>query len=177
MPTMLIRYTLTFALSAGLVGMSGCMPSVEEDTRTFSDGDNVENTDPHDHAHVHGPHDGHLVELGGEGYHAEVTFDGPTRTLGVYLLAADAKTALPTAAQEISARLELAGKKQEFKLAAVPQMGDPEGQASYFELKDPEALKDVKDIEAVHGEVVATIGETQYRGEIGHDHHDHDHKH
>jgi hypothetical protein len=140
---------------------AGCQPGAD-DTRTFSEADNVENTDPHDHAHAHGPHEGHLVELGGEDYHAEVTFDPATRMLAVYLLNSDVKTPLPTDAESVSARLEIAGAKQEFKLSPARLDGDPEGQSSHFELTEGTIPDSIKDAEDLQGEIVVTIGGAQY---------------
>jgi hypothetical protein len=166
---------LPAATCLGLMLPVGCMPSAEE-TRTFSETDNVENTDPQDHAHAHGPHEGHIVELGGEDYHAEVTFDPATRKLEVYLLQSDVKTALPTEAESVSARLDIGGEKQEFKLSAAKLAEDPEGKASHFVLTEGALPDSVKDAEGLHGEIVVTIGGAQYRGNITHDH-DHDHAH
>jgi hypothetical protein len=166
---------LTATTSLGLMLLAGCQPGAD-DTRTFSEADNVENTDPHDHAHAHGPHEGHLVELGGEDYHAEVTFDPATRKLEVYLLKADAQTALPTDAETVSATLEIGGQKQEFKLSPARLEGDPEGQSSHFVLTEGSLPDSIKDAEGLHGEIAVTIGGTPYHGDITHDH-DHAHAH
>ena len=48
--------------------------------------------DGHAHAHpAHGPHDGHLIELGEEEYHAELTHDDATKSVTVYLLDKETK--------------------------------------------------------------------------------------
>lgn len=178
-PRRLLISTGSFLALLGLVMFQGC--NQQGDTRTFTEGDNVTNTEPHDH-HAHGPHGGHIVELGGEAYHAEVTLDVPTRKLTVYLLGKDAKTPLPVDAASLSVRLVVGGEKQEVVLSPTPQAGDGEGLSSVFAMSEgavPESIHDAEDLE---GEVVVSFGGTQYRGAITHDHghdhgHDHDHAH
>jgi hypothetical protein len=47
------------------------------------------------HGHVHGPHGGHLVELGTQHQaHLEVAHDAAAGTMRIWVLAGDAKTAL-----------------------------------------------------------------------------------
>jgi hypothetical protein len=161
------------ALAFSLLGCNG-----GDETRTFTEQDDVANTDPHDHAHehAHGPHEGHLVELGGEDYHAEVTLSADRKPT-VYLLAADAKTALPIEAESVSLRLEVDGEKQEFKLAPAPAEGEADGKSSVFTLAEGSLPESIQDAEGLEGEVVVTFGGTQYRGAITHDHGDHGHDH
>ena len=86
----------------------GC--SGGDDYREFTPTDDVTNTTPHDdHAHALGPNGGHLIELGEEEYHAEVVMDEAARTLTVYLLGGDAKTAQPTAEPTVTLNLEVDG--------------------------------------------------------------------
>lgn len=164
--------TLSVAASTGLgLGLTGCNKG--EDVRTFDDQDNVTNTDP-GHAHAHGPHDGHVIELGGEDYHAELTLDGERRPT-VYLLESDVKTPLAVDAASVSLRLQVEGEKQEFTLTPAPAEGEAEGKSSVFRLDEPLPAS-IKDAEDLEGEVVVTFGGTQYRGAITHDHdHGHDH--
>ncbi|MEZ6066679.1 MAG: hypothetical protein R3B90_13455 [Planctomycetaceae bacterium] len=171
----------THALMAGstalvLAGLTGC--ESQEGTRSFNaaEGDNVENTDPHDHAaHAHGPHDGHIVELGGEDYHAEVTMDEAKKTLTVYLLAADMTTPLGTEADSASVRLQIGDAKQEFVLQPTDRAED--GKATVFSQTDSTLPDSIQDAEDLIGEVVVTINGKQHRGEITHDHGHDDHGH
>jgi hypothetical protein len=162
-------------LALGL--LIGCQPAAE--TRTFTEEDNQTHADEHDHAHehAHGPHEGHIVELGGEDYHAELTLDAATRKLTVYLLQADMKTPLPVDAQNVQVRLKAGDATQEIVLAAQPQPNDGEGKSSQFQQTEGELPAAIKDAEGLEGEVVVTFGGTQYRGAITHDHghegHDH----
>ncbi|MCA9041659.1 MAG: hypothetical protein KDA65_15005 [Planctomycetaceae bacterium] len=136
-------------------------------------------TDEHDDHHhdEHGPHEGHLVDLGDHSYLAEVVFDAATHTLGVYLLDHDEMKPLPIEQKEIFAHLHFGDKEEEFTLTAKPQEGDGEGKSSYFELVGNETIKEhVTDAEDLEGEIIASIGEKTFEGEIEH-HHDHDHDH
>src|SRR5947207_1783574 len=58
--------------------------------------------DDHGHDHVHqGPHKGHLMEIGGEQYHAEWTHDESGKVT-FYILDSEAKKEVPIAADEIA---------------------------------------------------------------------------
>ena len=72
----MISPRLALALGVALsLCVSGCEPA-QEQARPFNPGDDVVNTAPPEHAHVHGPNGGHIVELGEEEFHAEVVFGG-----------------------------------------------------------------------------------------------------
>jgi hypothetical protein len=123
------------------------------------------------HEHEHGPHGGHLVELGEEEYHAELAFDPKTAKVTVYLLDSTAKNAAPIDAKEITLKLALDGKAEALALAAAPQSGDPQGKSSRFELADNADVKShVKDEEDLKGSVTATIAGKSFSGEIKHEH-------
>lgn len=161
------------ALSLGFAAafvLAGCQPAAE--TRTFTASDDVTHADDHAHVHehAHGPHDGHIVELGGEDYHAEITLDATTRKLTAYLLAADLKTPLPTDAAHVSVRLKVGDETQELLLTPQPQAGDGDGKASQFTQTEGTLPESIKDAEGLEGEVVVSISGTQYRGAITHDH-------
>jgi hypothetical protein len=166
----LLNLVLSAATAVQLAGCGG-----GEETRTFSEADNVTHAD--EHAHAHGPHDGHIVELGGDDYHAEITLDPASRKLTAYLLGSDLKTPLPTDAPSVSVRLKVGEETQELTLSPQPQMGDGEGKASQFTMTEGTLPESIKDAEGLAGEVVVTIGGTQYRGPITHDHEGHDHAH
>ena len=70
----------------------------------------------HDHP-AEGPHKGHLIELGNEEFHAELTHDDATKTVTIYLLGADAKTAAMSADPELALNLVVAGEPPQ----AVPR--------------------------------------------------------
>ena len=178
--------TLLFAWMPLAFLAVGC-GSGDDELRTFSEADNVDNTDPpdvHEHA-THGPNGGHLVELGGEDYHAEVVFDHDSRELTVYLLGSDAETAMPVSTETVTLNLQLDDGPASVELASAPLEGEyfrADGTTSRFTASGdaiPEAIHDEED---VHGSVVVMIDGQQYRGEITHDHdhgdeHDHGHDH
>jgi hypothetical protein len=123
------------------------------------------------HEHEHGPHGGHLVELGEEEYHAEVVFDPKTAKLTIYLLDSTAKKAAPIDAKKISLKLAIDGKTEAFEVLPMPDSGDPKGMASRFELADNADIKGhIKDEEDLKGAVSATIGNKSFSGEIKHEH-------
>jgi hypothetical protein len=100
----------------------------------------------HDHAH-HGPHGGHIMEIGEEEYHAEWTHDESGKVT-FYLLDSDVKKEVPIAADEISIDVKIGDHAPvTYKLAAVnPQ----DGKSATFEIVDKnllgvlETLKDNK---------------------------------
>lgn len=128
--------------------------------------------DVHEHA-TEGPHHGALVELGNEEYHAEVVHTQDAVT--VYILAKDAKTAVPIEAADVTVNVVHDGKPEQFKLAASPDSGDSAGKSSRFTLADAELVTHIDD-KAAAPKLSLMIDGKPYRGEIKHDH-DHDHGH
>jgi hypothetical protein len=100
----------------------------------------VEGDHGHDHHH-HGPHDGHLMEIGGEAYHAEWTHDESGKVT-FYILDNDAKKEVPIDADEITIDVKIGeNPPKTYKLAAInPQ----DGKSAAFEITDKqfEALFD-----------------------------------
>lgn len=130
----------------------------------------------HDHEHGHGepgPHGGSLVELGEEEYHAELLVDHDAHAVKVFLLDKEGKTAVPTAASELSIDT---GNGEVLMLKPVHQESDPEGQASVFELVDDAVVHDLLDAGFIHGKLTVAIGEKTLTGGID-AHFDHDHEH
>jgi hypothetical protein len=123
------------------------------------------------HEHEHGPHGGHLVELGEEEYHAEVVFDQKAAKLTVYILDSTAKAPTPIDGKEITLKLAIDGKTEPFALAAVPQSSDPQGKSSRFELAGNADVKShIKDEEDLKGSVSATISGKSFSGDVKHEH-------
>lgn len=130
-------------------------------------------TEAHDHAHDHGeegPHGGHLIELGKGEYHAELHHDDATHTITIYLLDAKATGPVAIADPELTLNLVAGGKPQQFKLAAAPQSGDPEGQASAFAITDEQAHAAVE-ADGATGRLTVTIAGKTYSGNL--EHHEH----
>ena len=133
--------------------------------------------DDHDHANV-GPHGGGLIELGNEELHAELVHDEESGAVTVYILGADAKSANPIDATDLTINLTHDGQAEQFKLAASPDATDPQGMASRFASTDAELGEDLEH-EGTNPQLVVAINGKQYRGRIEHGDHDHEggHKH
>ena len=68
-----------------------------------------------EHAHEEeGPHGGHIIELGTEDHHAELTHDEATHKVGIYLLGGDAKTAAPIEAESVTINVAEDGKPSQY---------------------------------------------------------------
>ncbi len=117
------------------------------------------------HEHVHGPHDGHLIELGNEEYHGEIVHDEKAGTVTIYILDGTAKKAEPIDAKEVSINVRHGKSAEQFKLAASPDKRDPEGQSSRF-VSDEKHLSDDLDAKDAQAELVVEIKKKQYRGKI-----------
>jgi hypothetical protein len=123
----------------------------------------------HDHEHAHGPHEGHLIELGKEQYHAELVFDAKTRKITVYVLDSEAKN--PVAIDQTEITLNLTGDQPaKLTLKAAPQEGDAAGKSSRFEVDGSSVPETIRDEEAILGSVNLKIEGTEFAGEIKHEH-------
>ncbi len=166
------KLQLATVVACGL--MFGCGGGSDTGFTELQPEENVENTEAH--AHEHGPHGGHILELGDQ--HAEIAM-GTDRVVSVYLLGADAKTATPVANATAHLHLHIGEAEEEVELTASPLEGEPEGQSSRF-VSTAEAIPAaIADIEGIEGEVIVMIDGAEKMAEIGHDHGaEHaDHKH
>jgi len=153
--------------------MLGC-PSQGE-YRELGQEDDVTNTTAHEHHHDHGPHGGHIVELGD--YHGEVVMDDG-RTVTLYILDGDAETAVPVANANAKLHAHAGGKEKEIELTAAPQEGETDGKTSRFTAAAELIPESIKDIEDLTGEVILVVEGKESIGEITHDHgHGHEHEH
>lgn len=119
-----------------------------------------------DHSHGEGPHGGTIADWGGGKLHVEVTVDHDKQEMTVYILASDAKKAVPIKAKDgqIAARLTGVKDKETFEmvLQAVPQEGDPEGKSSRFVGKH-EKISVVQELE---GTITGEDSGTPYTGKF-----------
>lgn len=165
------------AVSVAFCGCGGDSKPVADDHSKKSD--EHKPGDGHDHsgeAHAEeGPHHGHLIELGKEEYHAELTHDEATHTVTIYMLDSSAKKSVPIEAKELLLNLTVGSKGTQFKLPALPQESDPEGMASRFQLAE-EALCDGLDAKDAKGRINVDIAGKSYAGAIEHSAHG-EHKH
>ncbi len=158
-------------LAVGLFVLAGCTGGdqvVSPDIEKGTEG----KYDAHAHGH-HGPHDGDVIELGDEMYHAELVHAGDTVT--IYILDGEVKNAIPIDAEELMINLIADGKPKQFKLAAKPQEKDPEGKSSRFELVDGTLLHAIEE-EGAKPRLSFNIGDKAINAEFAlHGHGDHGH--
>ena len=172
-----------YRLAAGLLStgicmvLTGCEPGPSK-----SGGDPQEavanahdHESDHDHDHLAlGPHKGHVVVLGDEEYHAELTHEEATNTVAVYLLDASATEPLAEGPAEITFQVF---KDGEFVDHALKRSDAP----GMYAVTD-EALCDLLLHAAeVKGRIRAEIEGKPYVGMVEHAPHDHsghdDHEH
>jgi hypothetical protein len=117
-----------FALGAAVgLWLCGCNNAAHQSAVPKAGGEEA-----HDHAH-HGPHHGHLMEIGEEEYHAEWTHDESGKVT-FYILDGEAKKEVPIAADEIVIDVKIGDNKPvQYKLAAVNPTG---GKSAAFEIVD-----------------------------------------
>ncbi len=123
------------------------------------------------HAHPHpseGPHGGHLIELGNEEYHGEVTHpegDKDEQQITVYVLDSSAKESVAIEATDVTINVKQDGKPAQFKLEASPDEGDGDGKSSRFVSTDEKLLGHFNE-PFIHGTLVLKINDKSFRGEI-----------
>ena len=153
-----------------LLAAGGCDSGAKQGAKPIQKGAQVADTTAH-HDHEHGPHNGRLVELGKEEYHAELLFDAKEKKVIVYILGSDPQKSHPIDQKEISLNLKIDEKPVQFKATAAPQQDDPKGQSSRFEIAGDEQIAgDVESVDDLEGRITVTIGGKQYSGDIAHDH-------
>lgn len=151
----------------------GCNPGGGGGYRELGQQDDVSNVDPHGHHHHdHGPHGGHIIELGH--YHGEITMD-QSRAITVYLLGDDAETAAPAANAVLVLLLKSGEEELEIPLTSSPLEGETDGASSRYVATGDLIPEGIDDLEKVEGSVRLTIGEETTTGKIEHDHDHHHH--
>src|SRR5437867_2390784 len=128
---------VSFAAVVG-IWLAGCNSTANHTEKTLKGG--AAHDHEHDHAH-HGPHNGHLMEIGEEEYHAEWTHDESGKVT-FYILDSGAKKEVPIAAEEITIDVKIGeNAPKTYKLQAV---NPTDGKSAAFEIVDKqfEALFD-----------------------------------
>jgi hypothetical protein len=130
--------------------------------------------DDHADAHDHdapGPHGGHLIVLGEEEFHAELTHDEASHTVSIYLLDSTGKEPVSSEQESITLQVFKDGDFIEYVLKAT-------GNDGVFSAVDEQLrhllLHDVK------GRLHATIAGKEYVGMVelaSHEHAEHSHEH
>lgn len=134
----------------------------------------------HDHAHdhaAHGPHGGHIIELGEEEYHAEWKHDDESGKVTFYILDAEMKKEVPITASELVIETKVGENGKEYKLAAVNPSEDFVPKASQFELEDKGLIVVLQAAghEGTEATLKVQINDKPYSAKI--EHWGHDHKH
>jgi len=176
----LFSITRSLLIVVALTGFSGCGKKPAP-----AGGDHAEAGHDHDHGDAHdhaaeGPHGGHIIELGVENYHAELSHDDATHKIGVYLLGSDAKTAAPIDAPSVTINVAVDGTPTQYTLPATPQSGEAAGKASYFELVSEPLCKIVcgeSESKNTTARLSITIDNKPYVGIIETEPHEHGHEH
>ena len=171
----MLRITIHSVLSVMVLAFfTGC--PAEDETQTYNEADpNVNGGHGHSHD-AEGPHGGHVIEIGEEVAHLEVTM-GEDRTITVYVLGADIETPSPVAVTDVIFELEGENDEEtELELTPMPLEGEEEGTSSVFVVKAETVPEAIDDIEKLHGHVHITIDGKEYEGELAHDHDEHGHE-
>ena len=169
---------MSAAVMLGLSGLAGCGGDKGGDFRTFDKGKDTAPDAEHGHAHTHdhgheqGPHKGDLIELGEEEFHAEVVVDEEKSKLTLYLLGADAKTAVAIEAKELT--LEIPGKDAPVPFALTAGPEDKDGKTSQFEITSQALFDAFHEDMKIAAKFKVSINGKEFTGEIKHSH-DHDH--
>ena len=170
---------MVYSRLAACLGLFLCVLGCEKapDTaRPFDAKDNVSNTAPPEHAHVHGPNGGHIIELGKEEFHAEVAMD-TTRKLTVYLLDEAVKAAKPVENGTMQIVTKVDAKDVTLDLVAAPLEGEADGKCSRFELAADKVPGAIMDIEGLTGDLTLKFGDKTLKTSLTeeHDHEGHAH--
>lgn len=169
---MAARSLIATLFAATSMLLLGCQPG-SVDSRTDVSG--APET-AHDHEHDHdapGPHGGHLIVLGEEEYHAELTHDESTHTVTVYLLDGAAESPATDGPAEIVLQLFLDGDFVDYALKS--------GDDGAYMIVDETLCDRLLHDEHLKGRLRVTLAGQEFVGVIDHsahehgDHEEHDH--
>jgi hypothetical protein len=181
-----LRFLIAASLASSVIlWLAGCGSSTAPPTTGDAHSHDEHSHEGHDHAHgeagheghdhaAHGPHDGHIVEIGDEEYHAEWTHDGKGK-ITVYILDKEMKKEVPIAAEKIVIDTMIQDKANSFELEAVNPTEGETPMASQFEITDV-GLEGV--LTSLGENVTATLKlviDKPYEAKITRDAHDHKH--
>ena len=175
MRTRILTTSVLFTLC--LVVAYGC----NQEPAAEKAGETADEHDEHEHGHeMEGPHGGHIIEIGTEDHHVELTHDDASQKVAVYLLGDDAKTAKPIKAESVTINVSADGEPTQYVLPAVPQAGEADGNTSYFELVSEPLNKIVSgksEAKSTQARLSLSIDGKPFVGMIETSAHDHDHDH
>jgi hypothetical protein len=160
------KFTITCGLVLGfMLGLSGCNAKTDSDFKSQETGKSVEPAHPE---HIHGPHDGHMTDLGTDHkLMVEITFNADPREIAVYVVDHnDSKKAVALDAQSMT--FEFHGGGSPLTLSADPQEGDEMGKASKFVVTGDAIPESIKSIEDLEGDLKVETGGSTLEAEFGH---------
>jgi hypothetical protein len=165
----LIYGFIALAAASLPLAMTGCGPK-PAGKKADTHGHDHDHDHGHDHA-AHGPHEGHVLELGDEEYHAEWTYDDGSGKVTVYLLDHELKQPAPTGAETIAIKVKVGENEKEYLLEAVDRTAGDAPMASQFELVD-KTLGTALITTGTDATLTVEIGGKPYTAKIEHDDHD-----
>jgi hypothetical protein len=123
------RYVIPSVLLAGLLVAVGCNRSEQGQVPVAQPPEQK----PEEHAHKPGSHNGLIVEIGRDNYHAEAVFE-KDGVLRLHTLGKDETRPQEVEVQTLRAFAKPVGgtESMAFTLQAEPQPGDPEGKTTQF---------------------------------------------
>lgn len=135
------RFMAVVAVMLVGVWLTGCGGSTtKDDPKKGATGKADDHGHDHDHAHhdhsAHGPHGGHILELGHEEYHAEWTHDDDSGKVTVYVLDGDMKNEVKIESSEITISTKIGETEKDYALAAEEATESDPPQASRFAVED-----------------------------------------
>lgn len=158
-----------FGILTVLGMLVGCTGRKESDSAPAPSGA-AHAAEDHGHPSI-GPHHGAVVELGNEEYHAELLRDASSVT--IYILDSSARNLVAVDAQ-VSINALHDGTPKQYSLDAQPEQSDTAGKSSRYVSTDSE-LAALMDDNSQAARLSILIDGVPYRGELQHDHDDHDH--
>ena len=155
-----------FVSALALVVLVGCGPSTEPAKKPAA-----ENADPHaghDHSSL-GPHQGHLIGLGDEQYHAEWRFDTNSGKISIYLLDAAARKDVVTTADKLTITIKRGETTTDYELPAINQDEAEPPTTSRFETVDTNLLEFLRAVgHGIDATLTVAIGDKEYSGPFEH---------
>lgn len=156
----LISLSLAFA-AALIIGCGG--PTGTKNTK--KEGGTADPHAGHDHS-AHGPHEGHLVELGEEEYHAEWKEDDDSGKVTVWILDSTAKKTEAIAAESIKISVNVAKEAKEYELPAVDRTTGDKPTAFKFEIVSKELLGQLETPKQTEPKISVDINGKSFVGKI-----------
>lgn len=163
------------------VWLAGCDRSAPPSPKTPTGGTGKGDEHGHEHGHehhdhaAHGPHGGHIIELGHEEYHAEWTHDDESGKVTVYILDGDMKNEVKIESPDISINTKIGDAEKDYTLAAEDASDSDPPQASKFSIEDKALVVALEAAgkEGASARLKVKIKNKEFSSPITHDAHDH----